>query len=102
MAKGKGSSSDKRTGTSKAGKRSGNFTMPPNPSSDRQAGRDLGYQQFVSKAPLFVEKETVVIVMDKNTGLLSYRTKKQNVAAQHVYDATRGRLVTNPNFKEAK
>lgn len=99
MPKSKGTS-NRDAKIAKAGKRSGMTTWPAPATSERQAGKVQGEQQFVANRQLTVDRESTVIVYDQKTGQFVYRLKKVTLPAEYIYDASRGRVVYSPSFKE--
>lgn len=100
MGKKSSGSSDRKSQTAKAGKRHGHVDYPAMATVEKLAARELGEQQFVAQQSLSVEREGTVIVYDKVLKAFVYRTKKVTVPTEHIYDASRGRVVYNPKFKE--
>jgi hypothetical protein len=100
MAKGNSGSSNREAKVAKAGKRSGNTVWPAPISSERRAGKDQGEQQFVAKEQITVQREIPWIVYDKALQAFVYSTKKITIPAEYVFDASRGRVVYSPSFKE--
>lgn len=107
MGKGNSGSGDRKSQTAKAGKRSGQPIWPAPLSSERRAAKEQGEQQFISQKQLTVERDGLgwgpdgsVIVYDKALKAFVYRNKKVTLSTDYVYDATRGRVVYSPSFKE--
>lgn len=96
----KGSSSNSTT--AKAGKKHGNITYPAPISPERRAGKDGGEQQFVAKETLTHRSEKTIIVFDKQLGQYVYNTKTINTPVEFAFDASRGRVISSPKFKEAQ
>lgn len=101
MGKKSSGSSDRKSSTAKAGKRHGHVTYPPTmASAERQAAREQGEQQFTATRQLTVEREATIIVYDKALKAYVYRNKKITLPTDSVFDASRGRLVNSPRFRE--
>lgn len=93
-------SSNREAKVAKAGKRSGSTVWPAPASSERLAAKEQGERQFIAKQQMNVEREATVIVYDKALQGFVYRTKKITLPAEYVFDASRGRVVYSPSFKE--
>lgn len=100
MGKGPQSSGNREAKVAKAGKRSGHTVYPAPISPERRAAKEQGEQQFVAKEQLTVTREIEVLVWDKALGGAVFRTKKITKEADYVFDASRGRVVYSPSFKE--
>lgn len=93
-------SSNRVAAVAKAGKRSGGTVWPAPASAERLAAKEQGETQFVANRQLSVERVTTTIVFDQKLGQFVYRMKKITLPAEYVYDASRGRVVYSPSFKE--
>lgn len=100
MGKKSSGSSDRKSASSKAGKRHGHVDYPALASPEKLAAQEQGEQQFVAQQALSVEREGTVIVYDKALKSFVYRTKKVTIPTEFIYDATRGRVVYSPSYKE--
>lgn len=100
MGKKSAGSSNREAKVAKAGKRSGSTSWPAPASAERLAAKEQGERQFVANKQLTVEREGTVIVFDQKLGQYVYRTKKITLPAEYIYDASRGRVVYSPSFKE--
>lgn len=100
MGKANSGSSNREAKVAKAGKRSGHQEYPAPISSERRAGKEQGEQQFVAKEQLTVTHEYEKIEYDRALGAFVYRTRKITTPAEFVFDASRGRVVYSPSFKE--
>jgi hypothetical protein len=100
MGKKNAGSSNRVAQVAKAGKRSGSTVWPASASPERLAAKEQGEKQFISPSQLTVEREGTVIVFDQKLGKFVYRTKKIVLSTEHVFDATRDRVVYSPSYKE--
>ena len=94
------SAGNRAASVAKAGKRSGHQEYPAAISSERRAAKEQGEQQFVAKEQMTVTIEVPVLMWDKALNGAVLRTKKVTSTAEYVFDATRGRVVYSPSFKE--
>lgn len=89
-----------RSGPAKAGKRHGTINYPAMASTERQAAKDQGEQQFVAKQQLTAPIQVTKIEYDKALRAFVERTKTVTITTEFVQDDSRGRVVYNPSYKE--
>lgn len=94
----KGSSSNSTT--AKSGKKHGQVTYPAPLSAERRAAKEQGEQQFYSPRTQTFTREVTKIEYDQALKGFVYRTKKVTDTTEHSWDASRGRVIVSPKFKE--
>lgn len=102
MGKSKSGSGDRAAKVAKAGKRSGQTVYPAPISAERRAAKEQGERQFIAKSSLSVPRTKTVIVYDKALQGFVERSSTVHINTEHIWDTSRGRVITNPKFKEAK